>query len=94
MVCKIVLILVAQSKGNTLYFSKPKNEITCFFRLIIFYRLIFLPEPPKPQLRYKFKFKNPGLQGNEFEDCVTSKVDEVLEPTRLTGITTLKYDAI
>ena len=52
------------------------------------------PKPPKPQLRYKFKFKKRGLQGNEFEDCLTSKVDKLLEGIKLKRIKTLKGDAI
>ena len=52
------------------------------------------PEPPKPQLRYRFKFKKRGLQGNEFEDCLTSKVDKLLEHINLERIKTLKSNAI
>ena len=48
----------------------------------------------KPQLRYKFKFKKRGLQGNEFEDCLTSKVDQLLIGINLNGIDRLKGDTI
>lgn len=48
----------------------------------------------KPQLRHEFKFEKRGLQGNEFEDCLTSKVDKLLEGINLKRIKTLKGDAI
>ena len=51
-------------------------------------------EPPEPQLRYMFMFKKRGLQGNEFEDCLTSKVDKLLERINLERIKRLKSDAI
>ena len=51
-------------------------------------------KPPKPQLRYKFIFKKRGLQGNEFEDCLTSKVDKLLEHINIERIKTLKSKAI
>ena len=50
--------------------------------------------PPEPQLRYQFKFKKRGLQGNEFEECLTSKVDKLLEGINLNRIRTLKGVAI
>ena len=51
-------------------------------------------EPPEPQPRYKFKFKKRGLQGNEFEDCLTSKVDKLLEHINIERIKTLKSKTI
>ena len=52
------------------------------------------PAPPEPQLKYKFKFKKRGLQGNEFEDCLTSKVDKLLTRVNVDGIKTLKGNVI
>ena len=52
------------------------------------------PKPPEPQLTYMFMFKKRGLQGNEFEDCLTSKVDKLLEGIKLKRIKTLKSNAI
>ena len=68
-----------------------------FFFIISLYQIIRPPEPPEPpepQLRYKFKFEKRGLHGNEFEDCLTSKVDQLLEGIELKRIKTLKGDAI
>ena len=39
-------------------------------------------------------FKKRGLQGNEFEDCLTSKVDKLLEHINLERIETLKCNTI
>ena len=41
-----------------------------------------------------FKFKKRGLQGKEFEDCLTSKVDKLLISINLNGIDRLKGDTI
>ena len=51
-------------------------------------------KPTKPPPRHEFKFEKRGLQGNEFEDCLTSKVDKLLEGISLKRIKTLKGDAI
>ena len=51
-------------------------------------------KPTKPPPRHAFKFEKRGLQGNEFEDCLTSKVDKLLEGINLKRIKTLKGDAI
>ena len=51
-------------------------------------------KPTKPPPRHEFKFEKRGLQGNEFEDCLTSKVDKLLEGIKLKRIKTLKGDAI
>ena len=51
-------------------------------------------KPTKPPPRHEFKFEKRGLQGNEFEDCLTSKVDKLLEGINLKRIKTLKGDAI
>ena len=51
-------------------------------------------KPPEPRLRYMFMFKKRGLQGNEFKDCLTSKVDKLLEHISLERIETLKSKAI
>ena len=48
----------------------------------------------KPPPRHEFKFAKRGLQGNEFEGCLTSKVDKLLEGINLKRIKTLKGDAI
>ena len=49
-------------------------------------------KPPKPELRYKFEFKKRGLQGNEFQECLKSKVDKLSEGIK--RIKTLKGNAI
>ena len=75
-----------------------KNEITYLFYssdvfwIIFLYYIMCPSKPPKPQLRYKFKFKKRGLQGNEFKDCLTSKVDELSQGIK--RIKTLKGNAI
>ena len=51
-------------------------------------------KPTKPPPRHAFKFEKRGLQGSEFEDCLTSKVDKLLEGIKLKRIKTLKGDAI
>ena len=51
-------------------------------------------KPTKPPPRHEFKFAKRGLQGNEFEGCLTSKVDKLLEDIKLKRIKTLKGDAI
>ena len=51
-------------------------------------------KPTKPPPRHEFKFEKRGLQGSEFEDCLTSKVDKLLEGIKLKRIKTLKVDAI
>lgn len=51
-------------------------------------------KPTKPPPRHEFKFAKRGLQGNEFEGCLTSKVDKLLEGINLKRIKTLKGDAI
>ena len=51
-------------------------------------------KPTKPPPRHAFKFEKRGLQGSEFEDCLTSKVDKLLEGINLKRIKTLKGDAI
>ena len=51
-------------------------------------------KPTKPPPRHAFKFEKRGLQANEFEDCLTSKVDKLLEGVNLKRIKTLKGDAI
>lgn len=51
-------------------------------------------KPTKPPPRHEFKFAKRGLQGNEFEGCLTSKVDKLLEGIKLKRIKTLKGDAI
>ena len=62
--------------------------------IIFLYYIMCSWKPPKPQLRYKFIFKKRGLQGNEFEDCLTSKVDKLLEHINIERIKTLKSKAI
>ena len=51
-------------------------------------------KPTRPPLIHEFKFEKRGLQGNEFEECLTSKVDKLLEGINLKRIKTLKGDAI
>ena len=51
-------------------------------------------KPTKPPPRHAFKFEKRRLQGSEFEDCLTSKVDKLLEGIKLKRIKTLKGDAI
>ena len=51
-------------------------------------------KPTKPPPRHEFKFEKRGLQGSEFEDCLTSKVDKLLEGIKLKRIKALKGDAI
>jgi len=48
----------------------------------------------RPPPTHEFKFEKRGLQGNEFEGCLTSKVDKLLEGINLKRIKTLKGDAI
>ena len=62
--------------------------------IIFLYYIMCSWKPLKPQLRYKFMFKKRGLQGNEFEDCLTSKVDKLLEHINIKRIKTLKSEAI
>ena len=49
-------------------------------------------KPPKPKLTYKFEYKKRGLQGNEFQECLKSKVDELSGGIK--RIKTLKGNAI
>lgn len=47
------------------------------------------------QLNFNFKFDKRGLNQNEFEACLTSKVNSLLgAPTFIEGIKTIKHDAI
>ncbi|KAM7450850.1 hypothetical protein ABFA07_001543 [Porites harrisoni] len=46
------------------------------------------------QLRYSFNYNKRGFEPIEFKDCLTSKVDKLLEPINLQQINTIKRQEI
>ena len=56
--------------------------------------LNFLSAMDQNQLRYSFNYNKRGFEPIEFKDCLTSKVDKLLEPINLQQINTIKRQEI